>query len=173
MPLVSSTATPTDMRTDFAEDRLADCRDPLDARNQDFDWQRLYERLCEDASDPDQDKRLAEAVTRLLQMLVPFTQRQLRLNSVGLRVVALAWVLNPAYFGGSPSLRELARRCGITQSALAHHTGRYSRLIGWRNRAQQHAWNWRHHPRPAEDRLIRPRRLDDAAAESDEEMSAD
>ncbi len=144
------------MRTDFAEDRVADCCDPVDAANQDFDWQRLYERLCEDAGSAGQDKRLAEAVTRLLQMLVPFTQRQLRLNSVGLRVVALAWVLNPAYFGGSPSLRELARRCGITQSALAHHTGRYSRLIGWRNRAQQHAWNWRKDARPAEDLLIRP-----------------
>ena len=161
------------MKTDFAEDRVADCCDPVDAANQDFDWQRLYQRLCEDASDPDQDKRLAEAVTRLLQMLVPYSERQIRPDSVGLRVIALAWVLNPAYFGGSPSLRELAGRCGTTQSALARHTGRYSRLIGWRNRAQQHAWNWRDHSWPAEERLIRPRHLDDAAAESDGEMSAD
>lgn len=161
------------MKIDFAEDRVADCSDPVDAASQNFDWQRLYERLGEDAGSPDQDQRLAEAVTRLLQMLVPCSERQIRPDSVGLRVIALAWVLNPAYFGGSPSLRELAGRCGITQSALARHTGRYSRLIGWRNRAQQHAWNWREQSRLDEDRLIRPRRQDDAAAESDGEMRTD
>jgi hypothetical protein len=154
------------MKTDFAEDRSADGRDPMDAASQDFDWQHLYRRLCEDASDADQDQRLAEAVTRLLQMLVPCSERQIRPDSVGLRVIALAWVLNPAYFGGSPSLRQVARRCGVTQGTLAHHTGRHSRLIGWRNRAQQHAWNWREQSRSGEDHLIRPRRPDEAATEA-------
>jgi hypothetical protein len=61
---------------------------------------------------------------------------------VGLRVIALAWVLNPAYFEGSPSVSELANLCGVRAAALAAYTGHYSRLIGWRNRSQCHSRNW-------------------------------
>ena len=146
------------MNHEFDETLTPESRDPLDTLDQDFDWQELYRRLSEEPCDGEDDKRLAEVVTRLIQMLVPYTERQLRVDSVGVRLIALAWVLNPAYFGGSPSLRELAGRCGITESTLARHTGRFSRLIGWRNRAQQHAWNWREPTRPGEEHLIRPPR---------------
>ena len=127
---------------EFNEAMLSACRDPVDAPEQDFDWRGLYERLSEDAVEGDNDKRLAETVTRLLQLLVPLAERRIRVESVGLSLIALAWVLNPAYFGGSPSLRQLARRCGVEPATLASHTGRFSRLIGWRNRGQRHAWNW-------------------------------
>jgi hypothetical protein len=59
-----------------------------------------------------------------------------------MRLIALAWVLSPGYFEGSPSIRKLARRCGIRIAALANYTGYYSRLLRWRNRGQRHAWNW-------------------------------
>jgi len=91
----------------FDEARLAKSRDPVDAPNQDFDWEQLYQRLSEDAREGDNDKRLAEAVTRLLQMLVPPVQRGIRIEAMGLRLVALAWVLNPGYFAGAPSLLQM------------------------------------------------------------------
>ena len=131
------------MRDDFDEGRLSDHRDPVDAQSQDFDWKRLYERLSEDAAEGNNERILAEAVTRLLQALIPLREKYLPPKTIGLNVIALAWVLNPAYFEGSPSLRQLARRCGVDAATLSRHTAQYSRLVRWRNRGQRHAWNWR------------------------------
>jgi hypothetical protein len=81
--------------------------------------------------------------------------------STGLRLIALAWVLNPGYFVGSPSLSELARRCSVRRAALANHTGYFSRLLGWRNRGQRHASNWLRRGKPmqrGEDALPELRR---------------
>lgn len=138
------------MKGNFHEGLQSAKRDPMDASAPSFDWEQLYERLSEDACDGENDKRLAEAVTRLLQMLLPLAERQIRPEVIGLRLIALAWVLNPAYFAGAPSLRQLARRCGVKPSALARYTGQSSRFIRWRNRGQRHAWNWRQVERSGE-----------------------
>jgi AraC-like DNA-binding protein len=130
------------VKGDFREDLRSAKRDLIDAQHQGFDWEQLYERLSEDVADADSYQRLAEAVTRLLQMLLPLAHRQIRPEVIGLRLIALAWVLNPGYFAGAPSLRQLARRCGVKPSALARYTGQSSRFIRWRNRGQRHAWNW-------------------------------
>lgn len=132
------------MKQPFDETRIAKNRDPLDARNQDFEWDELLERLSEDARAEQTDKSLAQTVRRLIQILVPvYEKRRLWAKSLGLRLIALAWVLDPGYFEGSPSLAELARRANVTPAKLAHHAGRFSRLLGWRHRGQRHAWNWR------------------------------
>ena len=136
------------MKGDFHDDFISGSQDPVDARSQDFDWLKLYQRLDQDAHAGDNDPQMAEFVVRFLQMLVPAAERQIRVESVGLRLIALAWVLNPAYFGGSPSLHQLARRCGVQPSTLAGHTGEISRMLRWRNRGQRHAWNWRQAERP-------------------------
>jgi len=115
---------------------------PLDMQIKDFDWETLYAHLGEDARDGGNEPRLAEAVARLLQMFLPNARRRIHPDSVGLRVIALAWVLNPAYFEGSPSVNELADQCGVRVAALAAYTGHYSRLIRWRNRGQRHSRNW-------------------------------
>ncbi|MCP5524098.1 MAG: hypothetical protein H7A46_21380 [Verrucomicrobiales bacterium] len=108
----------------------------------DFDWQTLYDRLGEDARKASNDPRMVEFVVRLLEILLPGSCTRLNARQVGLRVIALAWVLSPAYFDGTPSIRELAARCGVPRSVMTALTGEMSRLIGWRNGAQQHAWNW-------------------------------
>ena len=144
------------MKEPFDEARLAKSRDPLDAPDQGFDWDALYKRLGEDLRDGKVDERLEDLLIRLLQLLVPEFRNRIQPDSVGLRLIALAWVLNPGYFDGAPSLRELARRCGVSAVALARHTGRYSRLIRWRNRGQRHAWNWRKQVAHPEERVIRP-----------------
>lgn len=131
------------MKPAFHEDLLADNLDPLDAKNPETEFAQLFDRLCEDATNGENDRDVAELVVRLLQMFVPNRRKQIVPRTVGLRIIALAWVLSPAYFEGSPSLHNLAKRCGATPTVLANYTARFSRLIQWRNRAQQHAWNWR------------------------------
>lgn len=130
------------MSCEFREDTWSRRRDPLDAPDQDFDWDKVYAALDETTSEPDAEALLGEVVTRLLQLLVPTERRRIYARSLGLRLLALAWVLNPGYFEGSPSLRELARRANVTPAKLARHTARFSHLLRWRNRAQSHAWNW-------------------------------
>jgi hypothetical protein len=137
------------MRDTFQEDHIAESADPVDSLTQDFDWKLLYARLNEEACEAHLDPRLADTVARLITLLVADSGRRVKPASVGLRVIALAWVLNPGYFQDSPSLRRLASRCGVTRATLAHLTGHYSRFLGWRNRAQRHAWNWkRQNPPP-------------------------
>ncbi len=115
---------------------------PLDMVGVGFDWDALGDRLDQDMRESRDDQRLADVAARLLQLLLPDTRREVRLDKVALRVVALAWVLSPGYFAGSPSLRKLALRCGVSRTELSAITSEMSRLLGWRNRAQQRAWNW-------------------------------
>lgn len=132
------------MKPEFHEAWIAKHRDPIDAPDQDFAWQELIERLKEEAEGLEQtNKTLAETIRHLLEILVPVRRKQIQTRSVGMRLLALAWVLDPSYFPGSPSLRELAQRSGVTPAKLARHAGRYSRLLHWRHRGQRHAWNWR------------------------------
>ncbi len=116
---------------------------PLDMVGVGFDWDALGDRLDQDMRESREDPRLADVAARLLQLLLPDTRREVRLDKVALRVVALAWVVSPGYFAGSPSLRKLAIRCGVSRTELSAITSEMSRLLGWRNRAQQRAWNWR------------------------------
>jgi hypothetical protein len=128
------------MKSDFDEGFLSESRDPLDAPHQNFDWELLYERLDEGKVEgPARDQLIA----RLVQLVISNDSERLIPKKIGLRIIALAWVLNPAYFPGSPSLRQLAKRCGVTAPTLARLTGEFSRMTGLRNRAQRHAWNWK------------------------------
>ena len=125
---------------DFEEGFLSDNRDPMDAPSQDFDWEQLYAMLGEEVT---HDQQPTELVTRLVQLIVPPTSHHVSIRAIGLRAIALAWILNPGHFPGNPSLRELAKRCGVNPPTIARLTGELSRLTGWRNRAQRHAWNWK------------------------------
>jgi hypothetical protein len=122
---------------------------PAEAGTTDFNWQQVYRRLNEHSGQTEIDKQSIEAVVRLLKLLVSTSKPRIKPDRVGLRVIALAWLLNPGYFADSPSLRQLARRCGVNHTKLAALTGHFSRLIGWRNRAQRRAWNWRRFDRRA------------------------
>ncbi len=130
------------MKPEFHEDRLGDNLDPVDAPDMGFDWEQLYRDVTEDAVSGENDPRLAQTVVRVLRLLLPNSKRRVQPESLGLKLIALAWVLSPAYFQGAPSIKRLARRCGIRPAAIANYTGYYSRLFSWRNRGQSHAWNW-------------------------------
>ena len=137
------------MKSAFDESFIGADRDPVDSPCQDFPWAEVMERLDSGeglvADDPEQ----VEAISRLMHLLLTDAQgRGINAKAVGLRLIALGWVLNPANYPGSPSLRELAQRCGVPSSTLAHYTGEISRATGIRNRAQRHAANWKQTERP-------------------------
>lgn len=112
--------------------------------SQDFDWSTLSDRLGEEKEPYAGAAKDLEVLCKVLNLLLGNADgEKINVRRVGLNVIGLGWVLNPGLFDGSPSVRTLARRCGVSAAALADATGRISRLIGWRNRAQSHAWNWK------------------------------
>ena len=132
------------MTTEFNDRYRSGDRDPVDSAPQDFPWDEVFERLDTgdglDAANNDQ----IETIGRLMRLLLADAQAgRISPKAVGLRVLALAWVLNPAHYPDAPSLRKLAERCGVSPAALAYFTGEVSRLTGIRNRAQRHAANWK------------------------------
>ena len=123
--------------------------DPLTSAVADFNWEELYERLDGPSAFESQDRvELAQGLIRLL--LGSDIDAAPNPKAVGLRAIALAWVLSPAYFPDAPSLRKLALACGVSPAALAQHTGEISRQIQFRSRAQRHAANW-HPPEHPQD----------------------
>lgn len=129
------------MKAPFDETRLHPDCDPADCAGcAQFDYEEVYERL-DGTPQPGACPKALIAFSRLLRALLP-DGRPVR-HIVGLRVIALAWTLNPGNIAGSPSVKELARRCGVTPEHMAKLTGQMSRLAEWRNRAQQRAKNWR------------------------------
>ena len=132
------------MSQGFDESRKSRKRDPVDAPDEEyeFDWDQVEKALDAATFAAGSDEALSEFVTRLLQLLVPRGDRRIFPRSLGMRLLALAWVLNPGYFEGNPSIAELARRANVSHARLADYTGHYSRRLRWRNRAQRHAWNW-------------------------------
>lgn len=132
------------MKQAFYETMVSDDRDPIEPHDADreFDYEALFRILDNELPEDERDKQLQELVVRLLLLLVPTKQRRLFPRSLGLRLLAIAWVLNPSFFVDTPSLRELAQRAGVTPAKLSRHTGRFSRMLRLRHRGQSHAWNW-------------------------------
>ena len=124
--------------------------DPLTPLYADFDWQLLSELLGEPtepedlkAAMQDADRaKLAKVVTEIFLLWLLENHQLRRLDFVGRRVVALAWVLNPGLFQGE-SLRGLAKKAKVDRTALTDLTGDVGRKWGLRNRAQSHAGNFK------------------------------
>lgn len=129
----------------YYDDTLPPTRlDPLDGQSADFAWNDVFERLGEVDGTVLDSPEHHETISRLMNLLLTDAQGlKISPKVIGLRLLALAWVLNPANYPDTPSLRQLARRCGVSPAALAHFTGAISRVTGIRNRAQRHAGNWK------------------------------
>lgn len=111
-----------------------------------FDWDELYERLGEPSDrqlHENNMEQISEFVRKLFQWVVAVDLKQPNSQMlVGRRFIALAWVLNPALFDGSPSASKLAETLGITRKAnLWTLTGEASQHFGITNRSQSHGWN--------------------------------
>ena len=146
------------MNQPFDENRPFPC-DPTAHGCTEFDYEEVFERLDGQAG-PEACPKALLALSRIIDALMP-RRRALDVRDIraaGLRVIALGWVLNPGRIVGSPSLTELARRCGVTKNHMTSLTAAMSRLADWRNRAQQHAWNWQESSSPSKPRKGRNRR---------------
>lgn len=118
--------------------------DPLIETSQGFDWDEV-ERLLGEArelTEPDRE-RLAHVFLELLRWAVSTGPRTIYTKTVGLRLVALAWVLNPAMFDESPSGKELARRVGLCDAKFSREAVYASRTFHIRNRPQRHGGNFK------------------------------
>lgn len=132
------------MSSSFNESYSSDDRDLVDAQTADFNWDEVFERLDSGDGIDAANEEQTEIITRLMRLLLADAQAgRINPRTVGLRVLALAWVLNPSHYPDAPSLRKLAERCGVSPAALAFYTGEVSRRTGIRNRAQRHAANWK------------------------------
>lgn len=114
--------------------------DPLDGHALDFDWDGLERSIGETKRErADAIAGAAKAWKEVLRFCVRGNLNDPRyLKGTGLRVVAMAWVISPELFQGSPSLSELARRVGCTPTSLSSFTAEFSRLFSITNRAQKH-----------------------------------
>jgi hypothetical protein len=131
---------------EFHEDYHNPDADPCDAQHANFDWPLLYEKLGESSLDIDAErdyKALGQAVASLLRYFIGDELGKQRKagtaeKAIGRKVIALAWVTNPALLAESPSLAQVARRISIHKSGLSRVTAAATRLFGVRNRAQSH-----------------------------------
>jgi hypothetical protein len=118
--------------------------DPSFDTQTDFDWPRLEELLGEIEQLQDSGRALlADVLRRIFEWAIRAPRQSIRLDMVGRRMVALAWVINPGFFGGI-SLTELSRRTGLKYNKLlATETGNASRKFNLRSHAQSHAANFK------------------------------
>ncbi|MGE4183080.1 MAG: hypothetical protein AB7J34_24950 [Limisphaerales bacterium] len=124
------------------EGRLADV-DSLDSRACEFPWEEVLARLDGKPIPEDVRAELRQKCSvglgELLRWLIrgDGTERLfLRGDLAGRRAIALAWVLRPDLFEGTPSLRELAQTLGIPISSLSRHAADVTKRWGIFNRAQ-------------------------------------
>jgi hypothetical protein len=122
---------------------------PLATTHADFDWAGLAEILGEEPLSPEELKSaLAEVdrekLCRAVREIFQFCLAKKKVNEIGKRFLALAWVTNPALFDGA-SAAAVARQHGLLPVRIQECTGAVSRQFGLRSHAQSHAANW--HPK--------------------------
>jgi hypothetical protein len=133
---------------DYANNKDAD---PLDKHtSSQFDWEKVYKELGETLEevelDDDEMQKLAYAFKQVFQWIVDFQiDSSIAEKIIARRSIAVAWVLAPDMFEGSPSLTKLAkslglegRKRGYDKMILSAHTSEFSDKFKIQNRAQSH-----------------------------------
>lgn len=131
------------MRGEFQEDR-----DDTGEGSYDFDWALLEERLGETSSEAvrsEVQQKLALALGSILDWLMAIRplKRRWALRSIGLRTVAMAWVVNPERLNGD-SIRSVAKQLGFTAANISPLTADFSRKFGGITNGFQNKHDWRH-----------------------------
>ena len=130
--------------------------DPLHPGNPEFNYEEIFDRLDGEVDVPsgnamemenDSNRRVAYTMTAklfslVLDWLVGASWKGERdgrvLKSVGVRAVAMAWVISPDRFGGA-SLTTVAKNIGFKgHSAISPEAAEFSRRFGITNQFQRH-----------------------------------
>lgn len=132
------------MKPKFHEDFVSRKLDPLDGRVADFDWEAVERALGEEPGDDEgaiDYQAFAFALRRVLRWLVARRQARGWDRTVGRRAIALAWIVDPSFIPGAPSLRRIEGRLLIPRNILSRYVAEATREFGLRNRGQSHGWN--------------------------------
>jgi hypothetical protein len=122
---------PTSYKDDWVNERMCD-----------FNWQAVLHDL-ESPTKSDGIPRMAIALSRLLDWLLTANlTRKNALRTIGLRTVALAWVIDPKRFEGA-SLHTLAKKFGFTAPVLSVKCADFARKFHIHNKYQNHDWRTR------------------------------
>lgn len=85
-------------------------------------------------------EKMLIAIRQLLNWMATVNLSDKRcLKAVGLRVLAAAWVMDPARFDNR-SLHAIALQLGFGANNIAPHTADFSRRFGITNQFQSHNW---------------------------------
>ena len=126
-------------KPEFKPDYVSPKRSPLAPPTyQDFDWNEVERELGELPEDARAD--VAEVIRKIFLWVTAVKMNGKNApKKVGRRFIALAWVIDPSLFDGSPSLETLGKQIG--NHHLWKMTGKVSKEFGITNAAQNHAWN--------------------------------
>lgn len=132
----------------FVEEHNSDQVEPTAKGCAQFDWDELERAFKETPLGDDEKHRLALAMAFILDWLLAVDlDRGHALKSIGKRVVAMAWVLDPQRFAKrngdeleSISLRSLAKQLGFSAPNISPTTAEFSRLTEIFNQFQDHDW---------------------------------
>jgi hypothetical protein len=95
--------------------------------SEDFDWDAVEREVDGPTADldPDQRKRLAEAFLRVIQWQLRGIEKPSpggtkgKARTIGIRAIALAYMLNPAILGGNRNAAQIARDLGVSRKTMA------------------------------------------------------
>lgn len=147
------------MKKPFIEDLQSPKADVLHPTSTPFDYAEVEKRLGELPEDDPAvygSERMAHALRIILSWITRrgmFARRGVKsggrwARAVGRRTIALAWVVDPSTFEGTPSLSALEAQGEMPSKALSRYAAEATATFGIRNRIQKHGWNRK--PRPAE-----------------------
>jgi hypothetical protein len=132
------------MSKEFNEAFVSDDVDPHNPNQvADFEWDTLYERLGEsvgaDLNGPDLPA-MSTALAVILDWILRVDLRKKNcLKAIGLRTVAMAWVVDPSRFHDE-SVRTISKRLGFTAPVMSVLSADFSRRFKIQNRFQDHDW---------------------------------
>jgi hypothetical protein len=140
------------MKPEFHDNYKSAHVDPLEPTHADFDWATVYAHL--DGEQPKEEadpppvthKEMAQILAACFRWALDFDHRRNNQYNcrptelIGRRLIALAWVTNPASFDGA-SLASICKRLKVRGPSMAKLTAAASRHFGIVNRGQAHGWN--------------------------------
>lgn len=130
----------------FNEDQLSVECSPLDAKEQDFDWDGLFHSLGETTQElqPKDYEAMGQALRSLMTWLVDVdTTKPGATREIARRTLALCWLTNPSILKGSPSLSRIAHDLRCHKVWLSKQCANARRQYGIVNRASAHASNFK------------------------------